>query len=262
MSTTVAGLDVTKMEVTEEDLHRLYSWIDDIPLSRPKRHFTRDFSDGVLMAEVMRYYFPKLVQMHNYSSANSTRQKIYNWETLNRKVMQRIGIEVPQAHLEAIVNCEPRAIESLLKLARVQILKRQAMPTARSPRSATPEGGSIHGEHGEDANNRHTIGSSGRTKKGTTSRSRRISHIPRAPSQLSMTPPPVASNLRRPKSSFDVCSSNEKDIMIKELQETNELLLAKISKLEQLLNLKDRKIESLVAKLQAANNIYSSSPSP
>jgi len=242
------------MEVTEQDLHSLYTWIDDIPLSRPKRNFTRDFSDGVLMAEVLHYYFPKLVQKHNYSAANGTRQKAYNWDALNRKVLKRLGIHVTQEHLEAIVNCEPRAVESLLKLARVQILHHHSM---KNDRSQTPESRyAASCEAIEDANNRDAV------SKGNTLHNRGVSHIPRAPSRLSATPPPAKRSVSRPKSSFEVCSNNEKDLMIKELQETNELLLAKISKLEQLLNLKDKKIERLVVRLQTPNNTCSSSPSP
>ena len=30
----------------EESLQQIYTWIDDIPLSRPKKNITRDFSDG------------------------------------------------------------------------------------------------------------------------------------------------------------------------------------------------------------------------
>jgi hypothetical protein len=30
----------------EDDLQRLYVWLDEIPLSRPKRSIARDFSDG------------------------------------------------------------------------------------------------------------------------------------------------------------------------------------------------------------------------
>lgn len=33
-------------EMEEEDLQRLYTWLDEIPLSRPKRNIARDFSDG------------------------------------------------------------------------------------------------------------------------------------------------------------------------------------------------------------------------
>ncbi len=34
--------------ITEDEMQRLYQWIDDIPLSRPKRNIGRDFSDGGL----------------------------------------------------------------------------------------------------------------------------------------------------------------------------------------------------------------------
>ena len=30
----------------EDSLQELYTWIDEIPLSRPKKNITRDFSDG------------------------------------------------------------------------------------------------------------------------------------------------------------------------------------------------------------------------
>lgn len=33
-------------QLDKETLQDLYAWIDNIPLSRPKRNITRDFSDG------------------------------------------------------------------------------------------------------------------------------------------------------------------------------------------------------------------------
>lgn len=112
-------------ELTKEELQDLYAWLDKIPLSRPKRHITRDFSDGgrktnlgwlaggakhalvwlqtacsctlrwfnclsvepclVLAAEVVKHFLPKLVDLHNYTSANSTQQKLTNWDVLNRR---------------------------------------------------------------------------------------------------------------------------------------------------------------------------------
>jgi len=32
--------------LTDEELQKIYVWIDSIPLSRPKRNIARDFSDG------------------------------------------------------------------------------------------------------------------------------------------------------------------------------------------------------------------------
>lgn len=173
----------------DDELQKIYVWVDSIPLSRPKRNISRDFSDGgawrkhiaagrvqlqpariagarrhrqgtpalaadalgccirarrapparprvvwirslevarlphiapfirlaVLVAEVVHHYFPKLVELHNYSAANSLRQKLYNWGTLNTKVFRRLGgFEVKRGDVEAIVNCKPGVIEAVL----------------------------------------------------------------------------------------------------------------------------------------------------
>lgn len=36
-----------------------------------------------MAAEVVHYFLPKLVELHNYSPANSQAQKLDNWRTLN-----------------------------------------------------------------------------------------------------------------------------------------------------------------------------------
>jgi hypothetical protein len=44
--------------VDEEALHQLYLWIDNIPLSRPKRNLSRDFSDGGVCTCVFLVFCP------------------------------------------------------------------------------------------------------------------------------------------------------------------------------------------------------------
>ena len=78
----------------EEEMQIIYNWVDEIPLSRPKRNISRDFADGVLMAEIVSNYFPKFVELHNYSQANSVTKKTYNWNTLNQKVFKKLGFQV------------------------------------------------------------------------------------------------------------------------------------------------------------------------
>lgn len=71
-------------QLTEEELNQIYNWVDEIPLSRPKKNIARDFADGVLVAEIVNHYVPRLVELHNYSAAHSVSAKTYNWNTLNR----------------------------------------------------------------------------------------------------------------------------------------------------------------------------------
>ena len=33
-------------QLDEEEMQAIYNWVDEIPLSRPKRNIARDFSDG------------------------------------------------------------------------------------------------------------------------------------------------------------------------------------------------------------------------
>ena len=33
-------------DVDEEDMQMIYNWVDEIPLSRPKKNIGRDFADG------------------------------------------------------------------------------------------------------------------------------------------------------------------------------------------------------------------------
>lgn len=84
----VAAFALAMSELSDEELQELYAWIDDIPLSRQKKNITRDFSDGVLTAEVVNHFLPRLVELHNYSPANATQQKTDNWKTLNSTFMQ------------------------------------------------------------------------------------------------------------------------------------------------------------------------------
>ncbi len=57
--------------ITEEEMQEVYNWVDEIPLSRPKKNIARDFSDAVLVAETVHHFIPPIVDLHNYSNAHS-----------------------------------------------------------------------------------------------------------------------------------------------------------------------------------------------
>ncbi|KNE67570.1 hypothetical protein AMAG_12022 [Allomyces macrogynus ATCC 38327] len=109
-SPAVAGAGL----LSDDELTDLFQWIDAIPLSRPKKNFTRDFSDGCLCAEVIRHLNPRLVDLHNYPPANSTAQKIYNWNTLNFKVLKKLNCALTDDTIQHIVQCRPGIVETVL----------------------------------------------------------------------------------------------------------------------------------------------------
>ncbi|XP_056005756.1 sperm flagellar protein 1-like isoform X6 [Ostrea edulis] len=117
------GLTRVDMEEYFDDveLENLYQWIDRIPLSRPKKNVGKDFSDGVLIAEIINHYFPKLVELHNYSPAAATKQKMENWYLLNRRVLRKLDLDLSDEVIRALANCKPKVVEKVLMLLRLQI---------------------------------------------------------------------------------------------------------------------------------------------
>ena len=99
----------------ESELMYIYEWVDSIELSRPKKNIARDFSDGVLLAEIIKNYLPRLVDLHNYPSCSNTKHKESNWNVLNNKVLKRLGIKLTKSEINDIITCQHLAIENLLQ---------------------------------------------------------------------------------------------------------------------------------------------------
>ncbi|CCW66613.1 unnamed protein product [Phytomonas sp. Hart1] len=236
---------MSSVPFTEEDLHELYLWVDGIPISRPKRNIARDFADGCCLAEIVKYYFPKLVELHNYAPAMSINKKRDNWRTLNTHVFRKLYFEVPDEEIEDIIAAVPGAIERFLRALRIKITQikaqrdeLQAHPFPPQPMRcaayATPP-----------------TADSLRSRKGTISKTscgvkpivpntgievkeydngRRKNGVANA-ADHSAAP---SDNLRR--------LLDEKDRTILELRETVGILSEKIMKLEELLRVKDDKM--------------------
>ena len=100
----------------EEDntLMYIYEWVDSVPLSRQKKNIARDFNDGVLLAEMIKYHYPKLVDLHNCPSSSSAEMKMSNWNTLNHKVLKKLGLKITKDEINNVVNSKAGAIELLL----------------------------------------------------------------------------------------------------------------------------------------------------
>ena len=92
----------------------------------------------MLLAEVVAHYYPKLVQLHNYSSANSLSQKAYNWKTINSKVLRRLGFGLTPDDIESLINCVPGAVETLLKTTKRKLAEFRARPGAHHHAAPAP----------------------------------------------------------------------------------------------------------------------------
>ena len=75
------------------------------------------------MAELLKRYYPRLVDVHNYIPGSSIAKKVDNWCTLNRKVLSKIEMKLSKETIDQLANSQPGVIESVLTDLRVKILK-------------------------------------------------------------------------------------------------------------------------------------------
>lgn len=75
----------------------------------------------MLVAEIVKHFHPRLVDLHNYSPACNTDQKLSNWSLLNRKVFHKLHFCVSEADIRKVVANVPGAIEPILCALREKV---------------------------------------------------------------------------------------------------------------------------------------------
>ncbi|KZC12017.1 PREDICTED: sperm flagellar protein 1-like [Dufourea novaeangliae] len=108
---------------TTDNHEEIYAWIEQMTFSKPKKNLARDFSDAVFMAELLKRYYPRHVDVHNYIPGNSVAKKVENWCTLNRKVLSKLNMKLRKDEINQLANSQPGAIEKILTDLRIKILR-------------------------------------------------------------------------------------------------------------------------------------------
>lgn len=244
--------------IDEQLLEDLYGWVDEIPLSRPKKNIQRDFSDGVLVAEIIHHYCPKLVELHNYPPASKIDKKISNWSVMNRKVFKKLGFELANDVVANISNCKPWAVEQFLMLIRRKI-DRYLYEQGRSVKGAGNQSNINDKPEADQAQiSGRGKGPSGYVPSQPETLKRDLNHPTATTSYVAMqqtAPYPSMNKLLRgdmvPKV---LVEEKEQEILTKE--ETIQILQAKVRRLEHLLHLKDIRIDDLQGRMENLEKQY------
>lgn len=85
----------TSRTLDAEELADLYEWLDRVPLSKPRSNVEKDFSDGLLAAEIVRFYYPDLVDFRMLRPVLNLQERTEQWKLLNSEVFDKIGLTVP-----------------------------------------------------------------------------------------------------------------------------------------------------------------------
>ncbi|CAF0735234.1 unnamed protein product [Rotaria sp. Silwood1] len=245
------------IELDDQLLQDLYAWLDQIPLSRPKKRIEKDFADGVMVAELIKYYFPGWVDLHNYAAANSTQQKLINWGLLNRKVLYRFGLNVPEPVMRGICLGRSGLVEVFLYNLRTKIddylygmetnpsdpqyrvLHQQAKTSesnAITPRHRQQHSPPPQQQYEENPVKYASMGSKAKPQGG---------NIPKKATSMQNLSSDMVSRIE-----YD---EKEQECIAKE--EQLQILQAKIRRLEHLLHLKDIRVDDLAEKLDQTRGL-------
>ncbi|XP_060565509.1 sperm flagellar protein 1-like isoform X29 [Ruditapes philippinarum] len=247
-TSTPSEHDKMEEKLDEQELESLYAWVDSIPLSRPKRNISRDFSDGVLVAECVRHFFPDegLVDLHNYTTANNTNKKKENWYYLNRKVFSKMNFELADDVINDLCLCKPGMIEKVLLMLQVKIKRAEY---ARARNSDKPEADQHHHHHDQ-----MTPGRKGMVKVGLEdTKGSRFQKTKQLHEQKAPPKPAIKQQTIQKKRPGQVVESDmvpryvveEKEQEVLSRDETIQILQGKIHRLEHLVHLKDMRITEL-----------------
>ncbi|XP_023026928.1 sperm flagellar protein 1 [Leptinotarsa decemlineata] len=209
------------------DSDDLYKWIDSHTITRQKRNLNRDFSDALPLAEILKFHYPKIVDLHNYSPKNSFAQKLANWEMINKRVLKKLKINLSSEEREHLAKGTPGAIEKLLSIIKMKVENKASGDTD------TESSRIYYLESGSNFSSREGIVPI-KIKNGTKVIDRKM-----VPNQI-----------------FD---KMEKDLAVKE--ETISVLRSKVDHLENLVKIKEERIKDLTQQLQAVVNNNSGSES-
>jgi hypothetical protein len=261
-------------DVTLQDL---LTWIDLVPLSRPKRDLKRDFSDGVLVAEVIKFYVPSIVEIHNYTAALAVNKKLSNWSTLNRKVLSKLGCELTDDVMQSIAKCQSAAVERFLLVLKDKLEQHGHTKPAHLPHQQTTK---------RDLYDQHSMGDQDvRNEQWMTDQQQQqllhpllSSHERNHMNAPNVKFQPIGSDVisryasqppRQQTNGVDCGISSANSQLVAEshqleLQTRDEnirLLESKVKRLEQLLLLKDIRIEDLQLRVEQLESSSSSSSS-
>ncbi|XP_032523268.2 sperm flagellar protein 1-like [Danaus plexippus] len=205
------------------DIETVLAWVDTFKLSRPTKKINRDFSDAVLLAEILSVHYPKLVEMHNYPPRNSHSLKLNNWMTLNRKVLKKLRLNLCSNTMEQLANCAPGVIERVLVMVRDKIRRDEdANRSLKESEQNVSSGGSYYEACGDEE------------------------HVLVVPVKMRVNG--VLETIQQKVVNYETHLTLKEEL--KDAKETVETLKQKVEHLDKLLNLKEERIEELQKQLE------------
>ena len=92
------------MSIPEDVVHFLESCSLQNRVSLLRKNLVYNFSDGILIAEIIHSKFPKIVPIHSFLEISNAEGRISNWKLLNDKVLYHFDINLSEFEIDAVIR--------------------------------------------------------------------------------------------------------------------------------------------------------------
>ncbi|XP_017871245.1 PREDICTED: sperm flagellar protein 1-like [Drosophila arizonae] len=99
--------------LSSEELQELNKWMSNLQIKLDNRT-RRELSDVVNVAQIIKNFNSKLVDMCCYKSHSSLALKLENWEIFNHKVLRKLGLKLSHNDLTQLASGSLAALKCLL----------------------------------------------------------------------------------------------------------------------------------------------------
>ncbi|XP_030568735.1 sperm flagellar protein 1-like [Drosophila novamexicana] len=125
---------VKRTSLSAVEQYELNQWLEENRIN--SSNLRRSFTDVLPLARLMSRYYPDMIDLNYYPPRNSVQNKLCNWESFNKRVLARLGLQLTRDQMVRVARSVPGSVDLLLySVMRVQ------MAAERKAREERPSSG-------------------------------------------------------------------------------------------------------------------------
>ncbi|EDW66374.2 sperm flagellar protein 1 [Drosophila virilis] len=111
---------VKRTSLSAVEQYELNQWLEENRIN--SSNLRRSFTDVLPLARLMSRYYPEMIDLNYYPPRNSVQNKLCNWESFNKRVLARLGLQLTRDQMVRVARSVPGSVDLLLySVMRVQM---------------------------------------------------------------------------------------------------------------------------------------------
>ncbi|XP_030078919.1 uncharacterized protein LOC111598185 isoform X2 [Drosophila hydei] len=106
------SISVKKSSLSAVEQYELNQWLEENNIS--STNLRRSFTDVLPLARLLSRYYPDIIDLNYYPPRNSVQNKLCNWESFNKRVLSKLGLQLTREQMIRVARSVPGSVDQLL----------------------------------------------------------------------------------------------------------------------------------------------------